>query len=103
MLACGNFLIKFSNIRKKDSHFLDSRRKPALIRFVSTLGISQRERFFSRMRFYLVVVTVMWSLNHALPAPAEFEARNWEALGVMRPYLGVPFSEVDFSIFGQSR
>jgi hypothetical protein len=70
---------------------------------VSTLGISQRERLFSRMRFYLAVATVMWSLNHVLPAPAEFEARNWEALGVMRPYFGVPITEVDFSIFGQSR
>jgi hypothetical protein len=55
------------------------------------------------MSFYLLVGTVMWTLNHVLPDPAELEARKWEAMGVARPYIAVPVSDVDFAIFRESR
>lgn len=75
----------------------------ALIERVSTLGVSRRERFVSRICFYLLVGFVMWGANRLAPDFAALEAQQWEALGVARPYIAVPVAEMDMVIVREIR
>ncbi len=75
----------------------------ALIAFVSTLGSTSRERALSRLIFYSLVLSSLWTMNRLVPDSAEAEAAKWEALGVARPYIGVPVEEVERILFRASR
>jgi len=70
---------------------------------VNTLGISQKERILSRIRFYLLVMLVMWGTNRLIPDFEALEAQRWEARGVARPYIAVPLSELDRILIRESR
>ncbi len=74
-----------------------------LNRYVSTLGLSLRERVCSRILFYVLVFSTMAMLNRILPDPHAAEAAKWEALGVAKPYLGVPYEQVERELFRMSR
>ncbi len=74
-----------------------------LNRGVSTLGLSLRERVCSRILFYVLVFSTMAILSHILPDPHAAEAAKWEALGVAKPYLGVPYEQVERELFRMSR
>lgn len=70
---------------------------------MSTLGLSLRERVCSRALFYLLVVTSMAVLNRILPDPTVAEAAKWEALGVAKPYIAVPYDEIERELFRHSK
>lgn len=38
-----------------------------------------------------------------MPDPAAAEAAKWESVGVVRPYLGVPYEGVERMLFRMSR
>lgn len=85
------------------NQFLDSCPDFALIGGVSTLGLSLRERVYSRLLFYSLVLAGMWAMNRAIPDPAEMEEAKWEQLGVARPYIAVPIEELEMIIVRESR
>lgn len=70
---------------------------------MSTLGLTLRERLCSRLLFYILVFSGMWAMNRALPDPAAQERAEEIALGVARPYIAVPFAEVERELFRLSR
>ncbi len=70
---------------------------------MSTLGLSLRERVYSRLLFYSLVLAGMWAMNRVVPDPAEVEAAKWEKLGVARPYIAVPIEELERIIVRESR
>lgn len=74
-----------------------------LNRGVSTLGLSLRDRVCSRILFYVLVFTTMTVLSRILPDPDAAESAKWEALGVAKPYLGVPYEQVQRELFRMSR
>ena len=94
---------RFDNFFNNENQILDSRLISALIAFVNTLGISQKERILSRISFYLLVVLVMWGTNRLLPDFDALEAQRWETRGVARPYIAVPMSEMERVLFSESR
>ncbi len=89
--------------RKNSNHILDSGPGFALIDGVSTLGLSLRERVYSRLLFYSLVLAGMWAMNRVVPDPAEVEAAKWEKLGVARPYIAVPIEEIERILVRESR
>lgn len=91
------------NFRVRENQFLDFWLDLASIGFVSTLGLSLRERLCSRALFYLLVFTTMALLNRILPDPAVAEAAKWESLGVAKPYIAVPYEEIERELFRQSK
>lgn len=70
---------------------------------MSTLGLSLRERVISRLLFYGLVVSGMWAMNRALPDPVTQEMAEAAALGVARPYIAVPYEQVERELFRISR
>ncbi|MCG8603309.1 MAG: hypothetical protein MI807_24410 [Verrucomicrobiales bacterium] len=60
---------------------------------MNTLGVSNRERFISRVSFYLLLVGVLWTTNQLLPVPGEWERQQERALGVVQPMIGVSADE----------
>lgn len=70
---------------------------------MSTLGLSLRERLCSRILFYVLVFSTMAVLSRILPDPYAVEAAKWEALGVAKPYLGVPYEQVERELYRMSR
>ena len=62
---------------------------------MSTLGLSLRERIYSRLLFYSLVFAGMAAMNRALPDPEAVEAAKWEKLGVAKPFIAVPIEEVE--------
>lgn len=95
--------LKTDNFFNNENQILDLGLISALIGIVNTLGISQRERFVSRIRFYLLVMLVMWGTNLLVPDFEALEAQRWEARGVARPYIAVPISEMERIIVRESR
>lgn len=63
---------------------------------VNTLGISPTARLVSRICFYLLVGTVLWTTNRLLPDWAATEKAEWEARGVVAPLIAVPLSDLSF-------
>lgn len=95
--------LKNDNFYTFVTHFLDFAKISAPIVFVSTLGISQRDRLASRVAFYLLVGLAFWTTHRLVPDPAVAEAAKWEALGVAQPYIAVPYEEVERRLFRASR
>lgn len=62
-----------------------------------------RERVLSRLLFYSLVVSGMWAVNRALPDPVAQEKAEAAALGVARPYIAVPYEQVERELFRMSR
>lgn len=62
-----------------------------------------RERALSRLLFYGLVVSGMWAVNRALPDPVAQEKTEAAALGVARPYIAVPYEQVERELFRMSR
>lgn len=56
---------------------------------VTTLVVSSRDRFLSRIGFYTAVVLLLWASNR-LDAPRTVGIPGWsdEELGVARAYIG---------------
>ncbi len=70
---------------------------------MSTLGLSLRERVFSRLLFYSLVLAGMWAMNRFVPDPAEVEAAKWDRLGVAKPYIAIPVEELERILVRESR
>jgi len=94
---------KFGNFFNNENQILDLVLISALITFMNTLGISEKERLLSRISFYLLVVLVMWGTNRLVPDFDALEAQRWEERGVARPYIAVPLSELERSLISESR
>jgi hypothetical protein len=91
------------NFRDRENQNLDFCPDLASIGTMTTLGLSLRERVSSRLLFYVLLVSGLAMVNRVLPDPAALEAARWEALGVAKPYLGVPYERVERELFRQSR
>lgn len=94
---------RFNNFFNNENQILDLGLISALIAFVNTLGISQKERLLSRISFYLLVMLVLWVTNHLIPDFAALEEQRWEELGVARPYIAVPMAELERILISESR
>ncbi|MCB1204309.1 MAG: hypothetical protein KDN18_08610 [Verrucomicrobiae bacterium] len=99
----GPSRFNFEKCRDIKNHFLDLERKVALLGGVNTLGLTLRERLCSRLFFYILVFSGMWALNRALPDPLAQERAEEIALGVARPYIAVPYADVERELFRMSR
>jgi hypothetical protein len=94
---------RFDNFFNNENQILDSGLISALIAFVNTLGISQKDRLLSRISFYMLVTLVLWVTNHLIPDFEALEAQRWEDRGVARPYIAVPMSEMERILISESR
>lgn len=61
---------------------------------MNTLEVPTRDRFVSRVCFYLLVMLVMWATNRLLPDWQAVEQEKWEQRGVVTPLYAVPVSEL---------
>jgi hypothetical protein len=62
--------------------------------FMSTLGVSARDRFISRISSYPSLVAVLWTTNHLLPVEGEWQRQKELSKGVVQAMIAVPASEV---------
>ena len=75
----------------------------ALIQTMATLGLTSGQRLVGRLVFYGLVLSGLWAAGRGVPDPAAAEAARWESAGVARPYIGVPYEEVERMLFRMSR
>ena len=61
---------------------------------MNTLGVSARGRVISRLSSYPLLVAVLWTTNHLLPAHGEWQRQQELSKGVVQPMIAVPASEV---------
>lgn len=65
---------------------------------VNTLGVKTRDRVISRICFYVLVATAMWTTNRLLPSVEELyvgpTVRIDHQLQLAQPLIAVPISEL---------
>jgi hypothetical protein len=68
-----------------------------------TLGLNLWQRLAGRLVFYGLVLSGLWAVGRSVPDPAAAEAAKWEAAGVAKPYIAIPYEAIERELFRLSR
>lgn len=85
----------FEKYRQFENHFLDFGTRSALLGIVSTLGLTLRQRVMSRLVFYSLLFLGLWAGNRVLPEAADGSGGVGPREAVARPYIAVPYDEIE--------